>query len=67
MDILRLFYHQNTAKLIQPSFSYDVLPNYLKIPSFYFNYHFCIDDLLYKIIVLKKAKINAVCNPPKSK
>ena len=36
--------------------------------DFNFNYHFSTDDLLYKIIVLKEAKINtASCNPNKNK
>ena len=73
IDILRLFYHQNTARtnpiIIQSVLFYDVLPNYLKylqVP-FTFKYHFCTDDLLLKIIVLKEAKINAVSyNPPKN-
>ena len=75
MDILRLFYHQNTARtnpIIIQSFSQSVFVMFclitLKYLPFTFNYHFCTDDPLHKIIVLKEAKINAVSyNPPKSK
>ena len=69
MDILRLFYHQNTARtnpiIIQSvSFMMFCLIT-LKYFPFIFNYHFCTDDLLYKIIVLKEAKINTVSYNPK--
>ena len=64
MDILRLFYNKNTARtnplIIQLVLFYDILPNHFKYLPFTFNYHFCTDDLLYKIIVLKEAKISTV-------
>ena len=37
------------------------------ILNFNFNYHFSTDDLLYKTIVLKEAKINTASYNPKKK
>ena len=57
MDILRLFYHQNTARtnpIITQSFNQSIFVMFclitLKYLPFTFNCHFCTDDLLHKII-----------------
>ena len=66
MDILRLFYYQDTT-ITNPIIVQSVLfTMFCLITLNSFIYHFCRDYLLYKIIVLKKAKINAVYNPPKA-
>ena len=58
-------------ELMQSSFYYPFFmmfcPIALKYLQFTFNYHFQTDDLLYKMIVLKEAKINTVCYNPQKK
>ena len=68
IDILRFIHHQNTARtnriIIQPVLFLMFCRMTLKYLQFTFNYHFWIDDLLYKIIVLKETKINTVSYNP---